>query len=47
MDYTEVRLKDFPADLWALVRIRAAERRVTMKAIVVEALTEHLNRRKE
>ena len=44
MEGTEVRLKNFPTDLWARLRVRAAERGVTMKAIVVEALTAYLGK---
>ena len=39
---TTINIKRFPADLWHKVRVAAAQRGVTIRAFVVEALVAHL-----
>ena len=44
---TNVNIKDLPVSLWAQVKVLAIQRRVTVKSIVVRALTDYLEREKE
>ena len=42
-----VNIKGIPATMWARVKVLAIQRRVTVKSIVVRALTDYLAKVKE
>ena len=44
---TNVNIKDLPVSMWSRVKVLAIQRRVTVKSIVVRALTDYLEREKE